>query len=259
MPNKLIFVSCGQLTAEEKNLGTAVKAEIDRTPGLEGYFAETVHDLAALAHHVFDALWRCAGAVLFLHERGIVTTIDGKDLGHRSSVWVNQELAILAYRQFFEARQIPILLFKDPRVRLEGAMSALIVNPHSLGPDAEVVASVRDWLAKARFTGTPDETFQRKWADLPDSARRVVASLIEEGGSAIKEVAARKTLMADFGMDSSQANEAVRGAKPIFINTDLVKLIDNIHSGDELTINPTWEHQLRRATAKWLESERKVG
>lgn len=254
MPNKLIFVSCGQLTADEKKLGAAVKAEIDGTPGLEGYFAETVHDLAALANHVFDALRRCVGAILLLHERGIVTTTDGKDLGHRSSVWINQELAILAYRQFFEERQIPVLLFKEPRVRLEGAMSALIVNAHPLGPDAEVVASVRDWLAKARLAGAPDEAFQRKWADLSEPARQVVAALIEEGGSAVKEVAARKTLIAVFGMDSSQANEAVRGAKPIFTNTDLVKLVDNIHSGDELTINPTWEHHLRRATAKWLAS-----
>jgi hypothetical protein len=34
MSNKLIFVSCGQLTEEEKKLGIAVKAEIDKTPGL---------------------------------------------------------------------------------------------------------------------------------------------------------------------------------------------------------------------------------
>jgi len=39
MAKELIFVSCGQLTAEERALGTAVKAEIDKTPGLEGYFA----------------------------------------------------------------------------------------------------------------------------------------------------------------------------------------------------------------------------
>jgi hypothetical protein len=104
MPNKLIFMSCGQFTMEEQALGMAVMAEVDGTPGMEGYFAETVHDLTALAHHVFGALRHCAGAILLLQERGIVTTSDGEDLGHGSSVWINQELAILAYRQFFEAR-----------------------------------------------------------------------------------------------------------------------------------------------------------
>jgi hypothetical protein len=252
MSNKLIFVSCGQATAEERALGVAVKAEIDTTPGLEGYFAETVHDLTALAQHVFEALRHCAGAVLLLHERGTVLTGDGRDLGHRSSVWINQELAILAYRQFLEARQIPVLVFKDSKIRLEGAMSALIVNSYPLGSDTAIVAAVRDWLASTTFAGVGDETFQRKWVVLSDPAKLVVAALIVEGGNAVKEVSVRRGLQDAFGMNSNEANEAVRAAKPIFIKTDLVKLIPNIHSGDELALNPTWEHSLRRATASWL-------
>lgn len=254
MANKLIFISCGQLTAEEKALGVAVKAEIDGTPELEGYFAETVHDLSALAHHVFDALRRCAGAVFLVQERGIVTTTDGKNLGHRSSVWINQELAILAYRQFFEERQIPIHVLVDRRIRLEGAMSALIVNALPLGSQAEVVANVKNWLATSTFAGATDEPFLRKWAELPDAARLVVAALIAEGGQNVKEVAVRKTLKAAFGMESSCAGEAVRNAKLIFMSTDLVKLVKNIHSGNELTINPTWDYHLRRETVKWLAS-----
>jgi hypothetical protein len=213
-----------------------------------------VHDLTALAHHVLDALRHCAGAILLLHERGIVTTTDGKNLGHRSSVWINQELAILAYRQFFEERQLPVLVFKDPKVRLEGAMSALIVNAHQLGSQAETIAAVRDWLAKAPFAGVPDVAFHRKWEELPEATRLVVAALIDEGGRKVKEVAVRKTLKAAYEMDSNRAADAVREAKLIFMSTDLVKLIDNIHSGDELSLNPTWEHHLRRAVAKWMAS-----
>jgi hypothetical protein len=169
-------------------------------------------------------------------------------------VWINQELAILAYRQFFEARQIPVLVFKDPRVRLEGAMSALIVNARPLNSEMEIVAAVRDWLEKSPFAGVPDEAFQRKWEELPESARLVVAALIEEGGSQVKEVAVRKTLKAGYGLDSNQAAASVREAKLIFIGTDLVKLIDNIHSGDELSLNPTWENHLRKAVSNWLVS-----
>jgi hypothetical protein len=62
----------------------------------------------------------------------------------------------------------------------------------------------------------------------------------------------RKRLQDAFGMNPNEANEAVREAKLIFMNTDLVKLIPNIHSGDELAINLTWEHHLRRATAVLL-------
>ncbi len=254
MAKKLIFVSCGQLTAEERALGTAVKAEIDKAPGLEGYFAQTVHDLSALAHHVFDALRRCSGAVLLLHERGRVTASDGSDLGYRSSVWVNQELAILAYRQFFEERKMPILVLKDPKAKLEGAMSALIVNANPLGTQAEVVAAVRDWLNNATFEGVPVDTFQEKWAQLPDGARQVVAALIDEGGLDVKEVAVRRRLKDVYKMEPNQTAEVVREAKAIFTNTGLVKLIRNSYDGDELAIHPTWEFHLRRETAKWLAS-----
>src|SRR5437773_2014248 len=113
MGNKLIFVSCGQLTEAEKTLGVLMKAVVDGTPGFEAYFAETVQDLASLAHHVLNGIRQCAGAIVVLQDRGIVTYADGGEWGHRSSVWVNQEVAILAYRQFFEAKAIPILAFAD--------------------------------------------------------------------------------------------------------------------------------------------------
>jgi len=100
---RLIFVSCGQVTEEEKQLGTAVKNLIDSMEGFQAYFAEEVHDLTALGHHIFDALFRCSGAISFLQKRGSVTGISGEDWGVRSSVWVNQEIAILAFRKFLAA------------------------------------------------------------------------------------------------------------------------------------------------------------
>ena len=74
---RLIFVSCGQLTEEEKQLGNAVKSLIDDTEGFEAYFAESVHDLSVLANHIFDALHRCSGAISFLHNRGSVKDSGG--------------------------------------------------------------------------------------------------------------------------------------------------------------------------------------
>src|SRR6266481_7632833 len=99
MGKTLIFVSCGQMSEPEKALGVLLKAVIDGTPGFEAYFAETVHDFDALGRHVPDALRRSTGAVLVLQDRGMVIGPEGQEWGHRSSVWINQELAILAYRQ----------------------------------------------------------------------------------------------------------------------------------------------------------------
>ena len=252
MAKNLIFVSCGQATEPEKTLGEQVKTVIDATPGFEAYFAETVQDLDALGCNVFDALRRSAGAVVVLHDRGLVTSPDGNEWGRRSSVWINQELAILAYRQFAEARRIPALAFADPKVRLEGAMTSLIVNPRAPNSTQEVAPAVSTWLANNNFASVSDEAFQRKWEQLSERTRQVVAALLGEGGHAVKEAAVRRTLMHCFDTGSNDAAEAVRNAKLEFISTDLVKLVDNIHSGDELSVHPTWDFALRREIARWL-------
>lgn len=109
MGKNLIFVSCGQQSDDEKSLGVAIKKEVDATPGFAGYFAQSVHELEAPAPHIFNALQRCAGAVVLLHDRGSFVDRAGKESGRRSSMWVNQEVAVLAYRQFFESRRVPVL------------------------------------------------------------------------------------------------------------------------------------------------------
>ncbi len=252
MAKKLIFVSCGQLTEDERTLGILIKAIIDATAGFEAYFAQAVQDFETLGRHVLDAVRRCAGAVVVLHDRGVVVAVDGKEWGHRSSVWVNQELAILAYRQFFESQKIPLLAFIDPKVKLEGAMTSLIVNPRPLGTAPEVATAVKAWLSSGEFTAGSDEVFARKWNQLTDEGRKVLAGLLEEGGYSVKETAVRHAVMRRFNMQSNPATEAVRKASLEFINTDLVKLIHNVHSGDELSVHPTWEFHLRRQIAEWL-------
>ena len=253
MSKKLIFVSCGQLTDGEKTLGTLLKSVIDETPGFEAYFAQTVHDLDALAKHVFDSLRRCAGAVVILQDRGVVLGTDGVKWGHRSSVWVNQEIAILAYRQFFEARKIPVISFADPEVRLEGAMTSLIINARPLRSAHDVASQVQAWLGEGRFSAPTEDAFLQKWAELTDNDRKILAALLEEGGHDVKETAIRRAAIRLFGMNPNQAAAALTDAKAKFMTNDLVKLIDNRHSGDELSVHPTWEFDLCRQIAGWRE------
>jgi len=251
MSEILVFVSCGQQTQGEKQLGVLLKTVIDGTPGFRAYFAETVHDLEGLSSNIFEALRRCAGAVIVLHDRGVVLEADGKEWGHRSSVWVNQEIAILAYRRFSESSHIPILTFVDHKVKLEGAMTGLIVNPRPLGDAQALVDTVRSWLSEQQFASVADEVFIDKWNRLPDPARKVVACLLDQGGINVKETAVRNALMSKFQMDKESASRAVHEAKPYFIDTDFVKLIPNRHSGDELSLHPTWNFQLQRQVAQW--------
>ena len=245
--NKLIFVSCGQVTEEEKQLGSAVKCLIDGTKDFEAYFAETVHDLSALGHHIFDALRRCSGAICFLHKRGSVTDRLGKDWGFRSSVWVNQEIAILAFRNFLEFADLPILVFKDNEVKIEGAMTSFIVNPLPLLNISDTLAAVKEWLKSTEFGPCLADEFQAKWDKLSLNSRRAMNCLASEGGQQVKEHNIWRKLQEKFELSRNAASEAVRDAKSQFIDTGLVICDHNIYTGDEMTFHPTWKWYLARA------------
>ncbi|GAG19287.1 unnamed protein product, partial [marine sediment metagenome] len=227
---KLIFVSCGQQTTEEKNLGTSVKQLVDSQPGYKAYFAEYVQSLDALAKNILEGLRKCSGLISFIHDRGLVTTQGNKEWGHRSSVWVNQEIAILAYRKQFEGIEIPILVFKDKKVRLEGAMTSLIVNPIPMKSESEILKQIESWLKSTEFplsSSVNDYRFQSKWEKLSSTSRTVISALLDEGGTNVKESSIKVCLREDYGMSKNEASKAILDAQGEFMNTDLVKLIHN--------------------------------
>jgi hypothetical protein len=249
MPEKLIFVSCGQQTEEEKKIGSAVKQLVDSKPGFKAYFAEYVQSLDALAKNIFEGLRMCSGLISFMHERGLVKTNSTMEWGYRSSVWVNQEIAILAYRRQFEGIEIPILVFKDEKVRLEGAMTSLIVNPIIMKSESVTLTQIDSWLTSTEFPyrgPANDDRFSSKWEKLSPMSRKVIAALLDEGGINVKESAIRTCLRETYGIGGNESSKAIMDGKLEFINTDLVKLIHNIHSGDEMSINPTWEWHISR-------------
>jgi hypothetical protein len=248
MTDKLIFVSCGQQTDDEKKLGTSVKQLIDSKSGYKAYFAEYVQSLDGLSKNVFDGLRRCSGLIAFLHERGFVKQ-GGETWGYRSSVWVNQEIAILAYRKQFEGIEIPILIFKNEKVRLEGAMTSLIVNPKPMKSESEILKEIDSWMNSTDFplnSSANDDRFFSKWQNLSPVSIKVLSALLDEGGTNVKEIVIRKCLQEKYGFNKNDASNAVMDAKLEFINTDLVKLIHNIHSGDEMSINTNWVWHITR-------------
>jgi hypothetical protein len=248
MSEKLIFISCGQQTDDEKKLGTSVRRLIDSFPEYKPYFAEHVQNLDALAHNVFDGLRKCSGLISFLHERGRVIH-DFKEWGYRSSVWINQEIAILAYRKQFEGVDIPILVFKDEKVRLEGAMTSLIVNPIPMTSEDDILGKIKSWITSTEFPSNgsvSDERFISKWQKLSPVSVQVISALIDEGGINVKETTIRRCLQEKYGFNENDASTAVRNAKPEFISADLVKLIHDINSGDEMSLHPTWKWHIYR-------------
>lgn len=252
MADRLIFVSCGQLRPEESRLGQRIKSEIDAIPGFKAYFADTVQDLSGLSAHILDALRRASGAVIVLHPRGEIHTVDGRVLRIRSSVWINQEVALLAYRQFFERRAIPVLAFRDPSVTLEGAMTAFIINPKPSVDEDIVLAEVRRWLAEEAPCGATDENdlFQAKWDALQADDRSILAALIAEGGHDIKEQSVRRRLIKHHGFEKNRASEVLRTRRTVLSGENLVQLRHNVYDGDEMSLHPYWEWYVRHAIGR---------
>jgi hypothetical protein len=249
MHERLIFVSCGQQSTDEKQLGSLAKHIVDSVPGYKAYFAEYVQSLDSLAASILNGLMTCSAMIAFLHDRGLVSHSNGDEWGHRSSVWVNQEIAILAYRKQFETADIPILAFQDPIVKLEGAMTSLIVNPKPIGTDADLEDEIKSWIEQiqANPTGLADRArFESKWSRLSPKTILVLTALLDEGGVNVKESAIRICLIEKYQIDKNEASHMVSESRSYFQTTDLVKLIPNIHSGDEMSLNPVWKWQLIR-------------
>jgi hypothetical protein len=252
MVSRLIFVSCGQLTEEERTLGRRIKAEIDAAGGYEGYFADAVQDFTGLADHILDALRRSTGAVVVLHPRGRIVSDQGQELGVRSSVWINQELAILAYRQFFEGFKIPVLAFKHDSVSLEGAMTAFIINPKPLVHEEAIVSEVRSWLQSHASQGRPSEqdVFDQKWGTLKADDHLILAALVEEGCHEVKEGSVRRRLTQRYGIDRNRASTLVRERRIVLSELNLVRLRQNSYDGDEMSLHPAWEWYVRHTVAR---------
>ena len=104
----LVFVSCGQFTDEEIQLGKEIAKMVRQLTGYEGYFAENQNSLQGLSQHIFGALNRAAGLIAVMHHRGRVETPSGTHI--RGSVWVEQEIAIAAFLAHIQGRELPVLI-----------------------------------------------------------------------------------------------------------------------------------------------------
>ncbi|MFA6129848.1 MAG: hypothetical protein WC731_02565 [Candidatus Omnitrophota bacterium] len=249
MEKTLIFVSCGQNTPDEIRIGQAIKNTIDNTAGFEGFFAEGEQNLTPANTHIFEALRCCSGAVLLFHDRGEIIDSSGKSRRHYSSLWVNQEFAILAYRKHFEGVDIPIITFADKSVnKMEGVAKGAIVNPQPLLDEIGLVQQVNNWLNSTHFLSVAsDQKFRQKWDSLSVETKQMLGVLVEEGGLRVKEFTLKRSVKSKFSWDDNKVHQAVRTAIAQLGVVNLVERIHNLNSGDELSLHPTWEFHIKRA------------
>jgi hypothetical protein len=85
-----------------------------------------------------------------MHPRGEIQRPGGSVLV-RSSVWIEQEIAIATYIQRVENRSLPIIAFKHKSVGREGIRDLLHLNPIEFTDESEVLAELstrlETWVA----------------------------------------------------------------------------------------------------------------
>ncbi|MCK4514557.1 MAG: hypothetical protein KAU31_04825 [Spirochaetaceae bacterium] len=142
--NPIVFISCGQRTNNEKNLGQAIEAAVANLPDIKPYFAQTVSSLDGLTNSIFRALDRAIGFICVLHNRGQVD-VPGHPI--RASVWVEQEIAIAAFIRHVLGRDIRVLLLAEKGVAVEGVREHLLMNPVQFSDNDEALELARREIA----------------------------------------------------------------------------------------------------------------
>jgi hypothetical protein len=153
----LVFVSCGQSTEAERQLGRNICALIrELRPDVEPYFADNQSTVEGLSNNILKALHRAAGFVCVMHRRGTIDTPE-KGTVIRGSVWVEQEIAITAFITHVLGRSIPMYFYKEMGISLEGIRSVLLMNPRvEFTENSQVLADLTEALAAAPFNPFSD-------------------------------------------------------------------------------------------------------
>jgi hypothetical protein len=151
-----VFISCGQFTAEEKQLGADICELVEELTTFKPYFAEYQTSLDGLTKNILGALNESVGLIAVLHPRGIVTYPG--DGGHtRGSVWVEQEIAIAAFISQIVGRNLKTSAFVHDSVAREGMRTQLLLNPRKFKSNSDVLDHLRNILPGWSTEGIPTD------------------------------------------------------------------------------------------------------
>lgn len=127
-----VFISCGQATDREKNIGLEVERHF-RSRGFETYFAEKVHSPEGLTEHIFKFLKESEYFVFIDFRRSKLSETES-----RGSLFVGQEIGIATFLK------IPGLGFLEKGIRREGILNYQIHNAFYFEDGIEIINKLRE-------------------------------------------------------------------------------------------------------------------
>jgi hypothetical protein len=145
-----IFISCGQYHEHERLLGKKLTELVKELTPFEGYFAQNQTSLNGLSENIFRELNNCVGLVVVMHARGALETPEGKTV-IRASVWIEQEVAIAAFIQHTQEKEIKIILYAENGISIEGVRTQLHLNPIVFEKNEDVENDLRNKLESGMF------------------------------------------------------------------------------------------------------------
>jgi hypothetical protein len=153
----IVFISCGQRTEAERQLGREICVLVRRLTPFRPYFADTQSTLEGLTANILKAIDSAAGFIAIYHCRGLVSFPDAPSIPPftRASVWVEQELAIAAYLTQVAGRSFPVAVFVEEGIQREGMRDQLLLNPHPFKDAHEVLDSLRGLLPQWKPSSPP--------------------------------------------------------------------------------------------------------
>jgi hypothetical protein len=138
---KQVFISCGQQTKQETTLGDEIVRLVEEKTEFEGYFAEFQDSMEGVTSHIFQALQDSAGFVAVMHRRDKLS----KEY-YRGSVWIEQEIAIVAFLAQSLGKDIPVRMYRQKGIRRDGVRGYIMHAPIEFETNDEVLADLIPWL-----------------------------------------------------------------------------------------------------------------
>lgn len=151
----LVFISCGQTTDDERRLGYEIALLVRELTPFAAYFAQNQSDLTGLTTNIFGKLAAARYLVAVMHHRGDVSAPDGSKL-KRGSVWVEQEIGIVSYRQHMLGGSVKVACFTERGLAREGARQYVHINAVEFRSSGDVLDRLEPVLSKWRDEAAAD-------------------------------------------------------------------------------------------------------
>jgi hypothetical protein len=144
----VIFVSCGQSTPSERQLGQAIAKFVEQETGCTAYFAENQTTLEGVTENILKRLNDAVGFIAIMHPRGDVTNPRDRSqpASVRASVWVEQEIAIAAFISQALDRPMQVRSYVHESIKREGLRDKLHLNPIHFRDDSEILDDLASFL-----------------------------------------------------------------------------------------------------------------